>query len=50
LVSEISRLQNSLNKLHETQAQLKEYVEESKEGGEADPEILQAIEDNVVVM
>ena len=50
MVSEISRLQNSLNKLHETQAQLKEYVEESKGAGESDPEILQAIEDNVVVM
>ncbi|KAJ2920130.1 hypothetical protein MD484_g337, partial [Candolleomyces efflorescens] len=48
--TEISRLQNSLNKLYETQVQLKEYVEESKEGGESDPEILQAMADNVVVI
>jgi hypothetical protein len=45
LYTEISRLQNSLVHLKETQKQLREYISDSP-----DPDISQAIEENVDVM
>ncbi|KAJ3500873.1 hypothetical protein NMY22_g19115 [Coprinellus aureogranulatus] len=49
--SEIARLQNSLDKLNDTQAQLREFIQQSREGSEEpDAEIVKALEDNIDVI
>ncbi|KAJ7638911.1 hypothetical protein FB45DRAFT_1055121 [Roridomyces roridus] len=51
ITEEITRLQNSLQRLDETQKMLREYVASIKAGeAPADPEITKALEENVAVI
>ncbi|KAJ6515791.1 hypothetical protein C8R45DRAFT_957619 [Mycena sanguinolenta] len=50
ITEEIARLQNSLQRLGETQTMLREYVASTQPSEEVDPEITKAIEENETVI
>ncbi|KAJ7908255.1 hypothetical protein B0H13DRAFT_1474647, partial [Mycena leptocephala] len=50
ITEEIARLQNSLQRLGETQDMLREHVASIQPGEEVDPEIAKAIEENETVI
>jgi len=50
ITEEIARLQNSLQRLHETQKMLREHVTSIQPGEEVDQEITKAIEENETVI
>jgi len=50
ITEEIARLQNSLQRLGETQDMLREHVASMQSGEEVDPEISKAIEENETVI